>query len=245
MPFLQRKFTPAWRKQQWVDWATNKWPNQPVSKFKQMKTKQLIAIYHNCDKIKETKLMQNTKEVTLNKEIDLEVLLKDLGVYERYYDTEHKFVLDSDTKAKLLPKYKKTLSHLTNLWCDSSPTGYTCNTCQEYVNILLPIFELVRLRSSRGDNLADTDFTDIDNHKDSEDERSTLFYNRNDEDGILRRKIGRLEDDYKGVKDRLRDSNRLLIEASNRLEGQAKELEIEKAKNEQLVNIIKFKELSK
>ena len=238
MPFLQRKFTPAWRKQQWVDWATNKWPNQPASKFKQMETNQLIAIYHNCDKIKETKIMENTKEVTLNKEIDLEELLKDLGVYERYFDNTHKFVLNSDTKAKLLPKYKKTLSHLTNLWCDGSPEGYTCNTCQEYVNILLPIFELVRLRSSRGDNLEDTDFTDIDNHIDSKDERSTLFYNKNDEDGILRRRIGRLEDDYKDAKDRLRHSNKLLIEASNALQKQAKELEIEKAKNKQLATLI-------
>ena len=43
----QYKFTPAWTKMQWVHWATNKWPNEPVNKFKQMKINQLIAIYHS------------------------------------------------------------------------------------------------------------------------------------------------------------------------------------------------------
>jgi len=47
MPFLERRFTPAWRRQQWVHWATKRWPNEPIAKFKQMKTNQLIAIYHN------------------------------------------------------------------------------------------------------------------------------------------------------------------------------------------------------
>ena len=45
--FRQQAFTPAWRRQQWVDWASKRWPNQPVSKFKKMSVKQLIAIYHS------------------------------------------------------------------------------------------------------------------------------------------------------------------------------------------------------
>ena len=45
--FRQKAFTPAWNKRQWVDWASNRWPSQPVSKFKKMSVKQLIAIYHN------------------------------------------------------------------------------------------------------------------------------------------------------------------------------------------------------
>ena len=46
--FRPRRFTPAWRRQQWIDWASSRWPNQPVAKFKKMKTKQLIAIFRNC-----------------------------------------------------------------------------------------------------------------------------------------------------------------------------------------------------
>ena len=42
-----RKFTPAWSRQQWIHWASSRWSNEPTSKFKQMKTKQLIAIYHS------------------------------------------------------------------------------------------------------------------------------------------------------------------------------------------------------
>ena len=45
--FRQQAFTPAWRRQQWVRWASNRWPNEPVAKFKQKKTSELIAIYHN------------------------------------------------------------------------------------------------------------------------------------------------------------------------------------------------------
>ena len=45
----QYKFTPAWTKMQWVHWATNKWPNEPVNKFRQMHKKQLIAIYHSIN----------------------------------------------------------------------------------------------------------------------------------------------------------------------------------------------------
>jgi|21_taG_2_1085346.scaffolds.fasta_scaffold00989_6 hypothetical protein len=45
--FKPYKFTPAWRRQQWVDWASSRWPNQPVSKFNKMSVKQLIAIYHS------------------------------------------------------------------------------------------------------------------------------------------------------------------------------------------------------
>jgi len=45
--FRQQAFTPAWSKRQWVQWAANKWPNEPKSKFKQMKIKQLIAIFHS------------------------------------------------------------------------------------------------------------------------------------------------------------------------------------------------------
>ena len=45
----QYRFTPAWTKMQWVHWATNKWPNEPISKFKQMKINQLMAIYHSIN----------------------------------------------------------------------------------------------------------------------------------------------------------------------------------------------------
>ena len=45
--FRQQAFTPAWNKRQWVDWASNRWPSQPVVKFKKMKTAQIIAMYHN------------------------------------------------------------------------------------------------------------------------------------------------------------------------------------------------------
>ena len=44
------KFTPAWRKDQWIRWASEHWPNESISKFKQMKKSQLIAMYHNGDK---------------------------------------------------------------------------------------------------------------------------------------------------------------------------------------------------
>ena len=43
------KFTPAWRKDQWVCWAIKRWPNESVDKFKQMKLKQLIAIFHSIE----------------------------------------------------------------------------------------------------------------------------------------------------------------------------------------------------
>ena len=45
----QYKFTPAWNKVQWIHWATNKWPNESVNKFKRMHKKQLIAIYHSIN----------------------------------------------------------------------------------------------------------------------------------------------------------------------------------------------------
>ena len=44
----QQAFTPAWNKKQWIHWATERYPNESVAKFKQMETNQLIAIYHNC-----------------------------------------------------------------------------------------------------------------------------------------------------------------------------------------------------
>ena len=45
--FRRQAFTPAWSKQQWVRWASKRWPNEPISKFRKMKVKQLIAIYHS------------------------------------------------------------------------------------------------------------------------------------------------------------------------------------------------------
>ena len=43
-----KKFTPSWSKSQWVRWATNKWPNESIKRFKDMKVNQIIAMYHNC-----------------------------------------------------------------------------------------------------------------------------------------------------------------------------------------------------
>lgn len=45
--FKPQAFTPAWNRRQWVRWATERYPNEPVAKFKQMSVKQLIAIYHS------------------------------------------------------------------------------------------------------------------------------------------------------------------------------------------------------
>ena len=47
MTWQQYKFTPAWSKIQWVHWASKRWPNESIDKFKQMRKKQLIAIYHS------------------------------------------------------------------------------------------------------------------------------------------------------------------------------------------------------
>ena len=44
MTWQQYKFTPAWSKIQWVHWASKRWPNESIDKFKQMRKKQLIAI---------------------------------------------------------------------------------------------------------------------------------------------------------------------------------------------------------
>ena len=46
--FRLSKFTPAWSRQQWIRWAGNRWPNESISRFKKMKVKQIIAMYHNC-----------------------------------------------------------------------------------------------------------------------------------------------------------------------------------------------------
>ena len=43
------RFTPSWTRRQWIHWAINRWPNESVTKFKQMKITQLIAIYHNTN----------------------------------------------------------------------------------------------------------------------------------------------------------------------------------------------------
>ena len=43
----QHKFTPAWGKSQWVQEVSKHFPLVPIGNFKQMKTKQLIAIWHN------------------------------------------------------------------------------------------------------------------------------------------------------------------------------------------------------
>ena len=45
--FTPFKFTPAWSKAKWVTEVSKHWPQTPVSHFKQMKIKQLIAIWHN------------------------------------------------------------------------------------------------------------------------------------------------------------------------------------------------------
>ena len=45
--FRQQAFTPAWNKRQWIRWAIERYPNESVVKFKQMRKLQLIAIYHN------------------------------------------------------------------------------------------------------------------------------------------------------------------------------------------------------
>jgi hypothetical protein len=42
-----RKFTPSWSKSQWVRWASNRWPNESISRFKKMKVNQIIAMYHS------------------------------------------------------------------------------------------------------------------------------------------------------------------------------------------------------
>ena len=238
--FRQQAFTPAWRRQQWVDWATNKWPNQPVAKFKQMKTNQLIAIYHNCDKIKEPKTMENQKAITINKEIDLKDIFEQMGVFEKYYNNEHQFVYYQEDRDVLMQRYKKTFSHLTNLWCTGRPDGYTCPTCQEYINILLPVFELIRLRSSRGDNLAKTDFVDISNEKHSTDERSDLFYK--DEVVELENKVEDLEHSYDKLKVRWKDAIQARNDNKEKVDKLDSLLKIEKAKNKQLADILKSKD---
>ena len=130
--------------------------------------------------------------------IDLKKVFKDMGVFESYKDNNYEFELDYDTRNTLMDRYKKTLSHFTNLWCSGSPDGYECSTCSEYVDILLPVFELVRLRSSRADNLIKTDFVDKSNFNDSTDERSDLFYT--DDETKLREELKDMEVEYKRAK---------------------------------------------
>ena len=45
--FRPQAFTPAWNRRQWVRWAAERYPDEPMSKFKQKKTSELIAIYHS------------------------------------------------------------------------------------------------------------------------------------------------------------------------------------------------------
>ena len=50
MSFRINRFTPAWSKAKWVSEVSKHYPHSPVTKFKQMKIKQLIAIWHNIKK---------------------------------------------------------------------------------------------------------------------------------------------------------------------------------------------------
>ena len=176
------------------------------------------------------------KTITMNKEIDLRDVFEQMGVFEKYYENDHQFVYYQEDRDVLMQRYKKTFSHLTNLWCTGRPDGYNCPTCQEYIDILLPVFELIRLRSSRGDNLAKTDFVDISNEKDSTDERSDLFYK--DEIVELENEI----DDLKFSNSKLKTHWKNAIQERNDNKEKVDELDsllkIEKAKNKQLLDIL-------
>ena len=176
------------------------------------------------------------KTITMNKEIDLRDVFEQMGVFEKYYENDHQFVYYQEDRDVLMQRYKKTFSHLTNLWCTGRPDGYNCPTCQEYIDILLPVFELIRLRSSRGDNLAKTDFVDISNEKDSTDERSDLFYK--DEIVELENEV----DDLKFSNSKLKTHWKNAIQERNDNKEKVDELDsllkIEKAKNKQLLDIL-------
>ncbi|QDP47227.1 MAG: hypothetical protein GOVbin655_61 [Prokaryotic dsDNA virus sp.] len=44
---MYKTFIPSWTKQQFVQWALDKYPNESKAHFQTMKKKQLIAIYCN------------------------------------------------------------------------------------------------------------------------------------------------------------------------------------------------------
>ena len=183
------------------------------------------------------------KTITMNKEIDLRDVFEQMGVFEKYYENDHQFVYYQEDRDVLMQRYKKTFSHLTNLWCTGRPDGYNCPTCQEYINILLPVFELIRLRSSRGDNLAKTDFVDISNEKDSTDERSDLFYK--DEIVELENEIddlkfsnSKLKTHWKNAIKERDDNKDEILELKEKMDKLDGLLKIEKAKNKQLLDIL-------
>ena len=166
--------------------------------------------------------------------IDLKEVFKDMGVFESYRDNNYNFELDDNTKAELMDRYKKTLSHFTNLWCSGSPHGYECDTCSEYVDILLPTFELIRLRSSRADNLIKTDFVDKSNFDNSTDERSDLFYE--DDETRLREEFKEMEGEYKRA-----EGWRLKYMEQSQERGK----QLDKLEEELKVSKIKYDELNK
>tara|TARA_R100001594_G_scaffold582_4_gene2283 strand:- start:598 stop:1206 length:609 start_codon:yes stop_codon:yes gene_type:complete len=183
------------------------------------------------------------KTITMNKEIDLRDVFEQMGVFEKYYENDHQFVYYQEDRDVLMQRYKKTFSHLTNLWCTGRPDGYNCPTCQEYIDILLPVFELIRLRSSRGDNLAKTDFVDISNEKDSTDERSDLFYK--DEIVELENEIddlkfsnSKLKTHWKNAIKERDDNKDEILELKEKMDKLDGLLKIEKAKNKQLLDIL-------
>jgi len=183
------------------------------------------------------------KTITMNKEIDLRDVFEQMGVFEKYYENDHQFVYYQEDRDVLMQRYKKTFSHLTNLWCTGRPDGYNCPTCQEYIDILLPVFELIRLRSSRGDNLAKTDFVDISNEKDSTDERSDLFYKdeivelENEVDD-LKFSNSKLKTHWKNAIKERDDNKDEILELKEKMDKLDGLLKIEKAKNKQLLDIL-------